>query len=309
MITGRWKVKRVKLVYYQAVQPYCSLLSGTAMKLARYIPLILLLVSSSSIANKGSYFADLNWVDAKERLKSSPIVIVPFAAGAKEHGPHLPMNADQKTMEYLLEEAVRHTDVLIVPPILHGWFPAFRDFPGTEVKDPDLFRRYAQQVAESVIRQGAQRVIFLNMGILKATGLPLAIAAREIRTELGIPTLLVNWEDLENDQVAKIFSQLKDGHGDEVETSIALYLQPENVIMSRASKDYRLHLKKDYPGYRPGLFSLDRQDPNYSATGISGDPTLATAEKGKQILKIMSEQLVSIIEGFARSPTRKKQPN
>lgn len=274
------------------------------MRLSGYIVLALMLLSPCVLANKGHYFADLNWVDAKVHLESTPVVIVPFAAGAKEHGPHLPMNADQKTMEYLLEYVVEHNEVLILPPILHGWFPAFRDFPGTEISDPGLFRQYVQQVAESVIRQGAKRIVFLNMGILKATGLPIAIAAREIRTELGVPTLLVNWEDLETKDVAAIFSQLKDGHGDEVETSIALYLQPENVDMSRARKDYREHLKKDYGGYRPGLFSLDEQDPNYSATGHSGDPTLATAEKGKKILDIMSRELQTIVNGFAKSPVR-----
>lgn len=277
------------------------------MLLFRFFMLLMCVITFQSLANqnKGTFLSELSWIEAKQRLNDSPIVVIPFAAGAKEHGPHLPMNADRTVMDHLVKHAVKFQDVIVTPPVLHGWFPAFRDFPGTEISDPDLFRRYIQQIAESVIRQGAKRIVFLNMGIMKATGLPIAIAAREIRSETGVPTLLVNWEDLETEDVAAIFDQLKDGHGDEVETSIALYLQPDRVNMHLATKDYREHLKKTYSGYRPGLFSLDPNDPNYSASGHSGDPTLATAEKGEKILAIMSAQWLEILNGFANSPVRK----
>ncbi len=258
-------------------------------------------------AQKGAYLGHLSWIAAEERMKNTPIVIIPFGAGAKEHGPHLPMNADQAVMDYLIEQAVSAENVIVTPPVLHGWFPAFRGFPGTEVSDPDVFRQYVQQIAESLVRQGAQRIVFLNMGIFRATGLPLSIAAREVRVETGVPTLVVNWDDLETDEAASVFEQKSGGHADEVETSINLYLQPEKVDMSLAIKDYREHLKKEYGGYRPGLFSKDKSDPFYSESGLSGDPTLATAEKGKKVLQIMSKEWLSILRGFATSPTKGKQ--
>lgn len=263
---------------------------------------ILLVISLPTVA--GKYLGELTWPEAQKAIKQSPIVIIPFGAGAKEHGPHLPMNADQVVMEYLLEQAKENADVIIAPAILHGWFPAFREFPGTEVKDPGIFRQYVQQVAESLVRQGANRIVFFNMGIAKATGLPLSIAAREVRTELGVATLVVNWDDLETEEVADIFAQSAAGHADEIETSINLYLQPELVQMDKASKDYRLDLKKDYRGYRPGLFSQDKADPFYSSTGVSGDPTLATAEKGQKILAVMSREWLNILDGFSKSPIK-----
>ncbi|HNH85325.1 MAG TPA: creatininase family protein, partial [Acidobacteriota bacterium] len=56
----------------------------------------------------GAFLGELTWPDAEARLKTSPVVIIPFGAGSKEHGPHLPMNADQKVMEYLIQQAVEH---------------------------------------------------------------------------------------------------------------------------------------------------------------------------------------------------------
>ena len=56
------------------------------------------------------------------------------------------------------------------------------------------------------------------------------------------------------------------------------------------------------PSYQPGLFSRDRNDPEFSETGLYGDPTLATAEKGKQVLDILTRQWIKALRGFANTP-------
>ena len=133
----------------------------------------------------GSWLGDLTWPEAESRIASAPAVVMPFGAGANEHGPQLPMNADAKVMEYLCERAIEALPVVVAPPILHGWFPAFRQFPGTEVADHDAFVRYVSAVARSLVRHGTRRLVFLNTGISRATGLPLSIVAREIQVERG----------------------------------------------------------------------------------------------------------------------------
>ncbi len=250
----------------------------------------------------GAYLGELTWPDAEARLREAPLVVIPFGAGAKEHGPHLPLNADQRVMEYLCQRAIDSLPVVVAPPILHGWFPAFRDYPGTEVADADLFARYVYEVARSLVRHGAQRIVFLNTGITRATGLPLAIAARELRVELGTPTLVVSWDDLETEEVAALADQRAGGHADEIETSIHLYLQPELVSPALPAADYRGVGGKDYPGYQPGLFSRDPGDPAYSETGYFGDPILASAEKGEAVLAIMTRSWLAALRGFAQAP-------
>jgi creatinine amidohydrolase len=262
---------------------------------------VLLVGVDGGAQTPGAYLGDLTWPEAEQWLAQSPLVIVPFGAGAKEHGPHLPMNADRKVMEYLCRQAVDSLDVLVAPPILHGWFPAFRDYPGTEVRDPDVFTRYVYEVARSLVEHGARRLVFLNTGIARATGLPIAIAAREIRVQLGTPTLVVSWDDLETAEIEALAEQRMGGHADELETSISLFLQPELVSPDLPAADYR-GSAKDYPGYQPGLFSRDRDDPAFSETGYFGDPSLATAEKGKAALEIMTRQWLRALRGFAEAP-------
>ncbi|UCG87669.1 MAG: creatininase family protein [Gemmatimonadota bacterium] len=251
---------------------------------------------------QGAYLGNLTWPEAIERLREAPLVILPFGAGAKEHGPHLPLNADQKVMEYLCRQALDSLPVLVAPPVLHGWFPAFREFPVTEVANPDVFRMYVFEVAQSLVRQGVQRIAFLNTGISQATGLPLSIVAREVPAQTGTPTLAVSWDDLETLEVEALQEQHAGGHADEVETSINLYMQPELVRLERAVTDYGEGVAHGYPGCKPGLFSRDPDDPNFSHTGLFGDPTLATVEKGRQVLDIMTRQWIAALRCFSAEP-------
>ncbi len=268
----------------------------------RYFSLLLSIAATALPAAQGAYLGELTWPEAEQQLATTPVVIIPFGAGFKEHGPHIPMNADAVVMEYLVKQAVEHKQVLAAPPVLHGWLPAFRDYPGSEVADATAFISYMTSISEALVRSGAQRLLYLNLSIGKASGLPLGIVAREIRVQHGVPTLLLNWEDMETDEIAEFTEQAAGGHGDEIETSINLFLQGDKVQMDKAVKDERLDTLKDYPGYRPGLFARNPGDPAYSDTGIFGDATKATAEKGRRAMEIMQQQLFRAIDGFSQEP-------
>jgi len=258
----------------------------------------LLVATTAAAQSPGAFLGDLSWPEAERRYTESPIVVIPFGAGAKEHGPHLPMNADRVVMDHLLAAAVLSKNVIVAPPVLHGWFPAFRDFPGTEVADPGVFQAYIQAIGMSLAKQGAQRLVFLNTGISKATGLPISIAAREIRVQTGVPTLVVSWDDLDTEEGAALQEQEMGGHGDEIETSINLYLQPELVNMDLAVQDYGNRTPKDYGGYQPGRLTRDATDPAYTKSGIFGDATLATTEKGRKALEILTREWLKALDGF-----------
>ncbi|MBI3982077.1 MAG: creatininase family protein [Gemmatimonadetes bacterium] len=266
----------------------------------RPFSLLCLLATPLAAQTPGAFLGDLNWPDAEVRIRQAPLVVVPFGAGAKEHGPHLPMNADAVVMEYLCRITVDSLPVLVAPPILHGWFPAFREFPGTEIAEPDVFRAYVQAVAMSLVEQGARRIVFLNTGISHATGLPISIVARDIRANSGIPTLVLSWDDLEPPEMATLTTQRRGGHADEIETSIHLYLQPRLVRMDRAVAAEQNVPPKAYPGYEPGFYARDPKDPAYSTTGLTGDPTLATAEKGKRALDLLAREWLKALRGFGR---------
>jgi creatinine amidohydrolase len=267
----------------------------------------LLLPLPLSAQSPGAYLGELTWPEAQRRIADAPYVVVPFGGGAKEHGPHLPMNADAVVLAYLSRIAVDSTEAIVAPPILHGWFPAFRAFPGTEVADPGVFQDYVYEVARSLASQGARRIVLLNTGISRATGLPISIAARELRVNERIPVLVVSWDDLETDEIEALAEQDAGGHADEIETSIHLFLQPDLVRMELAETDYRGGAGASHPGYQPGLFSTDPSDPAYSTTGLFGDPTLATAEKGEAALAVLTAEWLRALRGFADAPEYRRE--
>ena len=97
------------------------------------------------------------------------------------------------------------------------------------------------------------------------------------------------------------------GHGDEIETSINLFLQPGLVDMALAVQDYGDRPPKDYGGYQPGVLSRDPGDPLYSTSGIFGDATLATAEKGEAALAVLTREWLAALDGFAQVPLRRQE--
>jgi creatinine amidohydrolase len=260
------------------------------------------LAEARAAERAGAFLAELTWPEAAVRLREAPLVVLPFGPAAKEHGPHLPLNADARVMEYLCEQAVQALPIVSAPPILHGWLPAFREFPGTEVADPTVFIKYVDEVSRSLVRQGARRLVFLNTSIAKAGGLPLSIVARDLRVETGTPTLVVSWDDLETPEIDALREEKQGTHAGEIETSIHLFLQPQLVRMEKAVADYGEPAGPSYPGYRPGLFSRDPKDSAHSETGVFGDPTKATAEKGRKALAILTAQWLKALRGFAEAP-------
>lgn len=272
------------------------------IRLALASMLFLFPVSALPAQRPGAYLSELTWPDAERRLREAPLVIIPFGAGAKEHGPHLPLGTDQIVLEHLLQTAVDSLPVLVAPPVLHGWFPAFREFPGTGIENPDVFREYVLEIGRFLVRQGAQRVVFLNTGITRSTGLPLGIVARQLHSATRVPTLLVSWDDLETAETDRIAQQRAGGHADEIETSILLALRPQLVHMDRAVTDYGDTAVVRGAGYRPSDFSRNRNDPEYTETGIFGDARLASAEKGRRALAIMRTEWLKSLRSFATAP-------
>lgn len=157
-------------------------------------------------------------------------------------------------------------------------------------------------LGRSLARHGAKRIVFLNTGVTQSTGLPLGLAARELHAQQHIPVLLVSWDDLESPELRRLLQQRAGTHADELETSLMLFLRPDLVHMERAIADYREDGSEKGPGYRRRDFSRRRDDPDYSASGVYGDPTLATAEKGRRALEIMTTQWILALRRFATAP-------
>jgi len=102
--------------------------------------------------------------------------------------------------------------------------------------------------------------------------------------------------------LAPLTSTPNDIHAGDVETSTTLAVRPELVKMDKAQES-TLHFSNRYLN-----FSSKNYVPWYvhthkiSRTGVMGDPTLATAEKGRRMWEIMISHLVAFVEAIKGLP-------
>ncbi len=240
----------------------------------------MMLAAALLFAAHGVLLEDLTWPEAEKRLTPETVVVVPLGAESKEHGPHLKLKNDFLIAEYLKRRVLEKAGVVVAPTINYNYYPAFVEYPGSTSLRLEVARDTIVDVCRSLARFGPKRFYVINTGV--STKEPLAAAAAALRDD-GI---VLRYTDLKvtEDVEKKIRRQPFGTHADEIETSMMLYIAPQSVDMSKAVRDVHPD------GGRP----LTR-DPNargtYSPSGVWGDATLATREKGR----IVTEALVSAI--------------
>ncbi len=88
-------------------------------------------------------------------------------------------------------------------------------------------------------------------------------------------------------------------HADEMETSLLLHLCPEWVKLNQAGKGDRIPFK--IPGLnQPGIWTPRPWSASHPDTG-SGDPSYATAEKGRQFFETISDAIANVLVGMSRA--------
>jgi len=214
-----------------------------------------------------------------------------LAVGSTEcHGDHLPYGTDTLVAEHLAEAvAGRVEGLLVLPPLPLGMSMHYAMFPVAISLSTETLMRVLREVFESLLAHGLQRLLIINGhdGNLPA----IEAAAREFRVEhpeMRIAVLEAWWEtagELLPEGTFEVWGGL--GHGGEGETSMMLEVAPELVEMSRARgvvPELPLHVRVKW--------RFDELTPH----GVTGDPTRATAEKGRR----MRDALVELLASFLR---------
>jgi creatinine amidohydrolase len=251
---------------------------------------------------KGAWIEDLAWPEVGERLKANWPVIVPIGARSKEHGHHLPMKTDYLLARALCDGVAAELQVLIAPVVDFGYYPAFVNYPGSQHLRAETFVALLDDILDRFLEQHATRIAIVNTGV--STEGPVQIAVRNILSRRGVEVPVADIRRLGKSS-QRLLEQKFGGHGDEHETSLMLAIAPECVDMSKAKTDYgNLAVEPETVFYRPVAFSGDEASGiNYSKTGVRGDPTLATADKGRIILDDMIGELVQGLKALCPDMT------
>ena len=239
-------------------------------------------------AARGQRLEDVTWRDAEQLLTSDAVVVVPLGAGSKEHGPHLKLGNDLKLADYLTKRVLDSTQVIVAPTITYHHYPAFLEYPGSTSLTIDSARGLVVDIVRTLAGYGPRRFYVLNTGVSTIRALDPAADT------LASDGILLRYTDLAGrlERASSGVRQQTGGtHADEIETSMMRYVDPSSVDMSKAVRDYT-------PSSGAAKLTRTRDaGGTYSPSGVWGDPTLATREKGR----IFVEALVAGIEEDIRN--------
>jgi creatinine amidohydrolase len=229
--------------------------------------------------------------------KDKALVIIPTGA-IEQHGHHLPLGTDsllgQLWLAHALPKLATDAPVFVAPPIVYGKSNEHLGFTGTLTLSARTLRRQLLALAAHLKTLGFRQIAVLNThGGNSAT---VVTTLREIQTDLGLRAGMLSgyYRPQQTPQEAAYGF-----HAGEWETSLLLAGAPSLVRMDRAVCEYPARI--DDPGAlrpegAPVVFSWKTSD--ISRSGVMGDATLATPEKGTRWLDEASTALARKIESL-----------
>lgn len=237
-----------------------------------------------------------------------PVVVLPLAA-IEQHGPHLPLSTDLDIGLGLLAEACRRLPsdlpLSVLPPQSGGTSREHARFPGTLSMEPELAEAMIRQHGAAVAATGIRRLVLFNSH--GGNNAAVDTAALTLRADHGLLVVKASYFAFSRPpDIALPDREWRHGlHGGAVETAMMLHLRPDlvrtNAIRPFVSlgHDLQQSMRRLAP---EGEASFAWLAGDLNEEGVTGDPTLATAEIGAQLVRHYGQVLAEIIEDTRAFP-------
>jgi creatinine amidohydrolase len=249
----------------------------------------------------------LTWPEMNEAIATQKLVILPTGS-TEQHGRHLPLDVDLFLCESVcLEVGKRAADrVLVLPPVAYGLNLHHIDFPGTIHIEPETFIAFCVNITKSVAYHGFQKILLVN-GHGSNTPLIDLVARKTVLATQSL-CFATGYYQFPQEAFRSVRETEITAHADEFETSLYLYLAPDRVRMNLAVED----------NDRMGQFVSSDSTSNFpvrfndywgrwTKTGVHGNPTKATAEKGRIIFEAAVSGLVRLVDELRAWPIERRQ--
>ncbi|KPL17469.1 MAG: creatininase [Bacteroides sp. SM1_62] len=258
-------------------------------------------IAHSRYNTKAAFHWESNtWKEMEELLREVDTAILPCGS-IEQHGPHLPLDVDYFDSIYLADrvaEACSTPKPFVLPGIPYGVSYHHEDFRGTVSISNQALSSLVYDIGISLVKNGIRKLIILNGHGDNAP--TLLYAAQMINRDTGIFVCVESGETSDTDLYGLIETPV-DIHAGEIETSTTLAIRPEVVRMDKAVNE-TLKFGSSYLDYTSerGVAWYVRTK-FLSESGIMGDPTKASSEKGKKCWEIMIAHLVKFVEEVKKS--------
>jgi creatinine amidohydrolase len=234
---------------------------------------------------------EMSTKEAAQAAKDDRVVIFPIGS-VEEHGDHLPLCTDSIQPEYVAVEVAKKTGCLIAPPFRYGICNATRNFPGTLTIQFDTLYRLVHDVLLELVRNGFYRIIVLSGHAGNSHMVALRLAAQEIvqvNDESGakkVRIMVLSDFDFAGELTPEL-ADPNDGHAGTIETSRVLAIKPE-LVKDKGKSDVWMMPR----------FEVVAHPELYFPSGVNGDPTSASVEKGQRINEYIIKEIEKIVKNL-----------
>ncbi len=255
---------------------------------------------------------EMTLFEVRELLKKTNVVLLPLGT-TEQHGAHLPLKTDALHATYICENAAKKAmeesdvSVIVAPTIPYTDVAEFKMFPGSVGVKGDTLIRVIYDILETFLDQGFNNIIVLNSHLPNNCAMESAV--RLVANEYPEANLwaVSSVYGLGFDAFPGLVEAGPEGlgHALETETAGVLYMEPQSVYLDRAVLGTRkFPISKRYIGSN----GMDRTKgvlfysgfTGSEESGIHGNPTMATREKGERLITQTISDLADIIIQVAR---------
>src|SRR5271170_3047296 len=242
-------------------------------------------------------FAYLTWKQVDGLTREDTLLVLPTAA-IEQHGHHLPLATDTLINNYMLGKALELLPdemlVYALPPVCYGKSNEHIGFPGTLSVSATTFMAVIRDLGSSLAASGFKKLVFFNTH--GGNTALVDVMARDLRAEFGLRTFTLfgsggaKFEGLDLQEAAYGF------HAGEVETALLLSATPELVHTDEYTLNYIADINKPEllkPEFSSANFAWLTRD--IAESGVMGDPSGATAEKGEQWIKAAAAKIAEAL--------------
>ncbi|MFD1451381.1 MULTISPECIES: creatininase family protein [Oceanobacillus] len=219
-------------------------------------------------------------------VKEYPVAILPLGA-TEQHGHHLPLGVDVYLAEGISRKLSEQTGALLLPSMPFGYSWVWRNIPGTVSIQQHHVESIIKDIAHSVARYGTKLLILVNGH--DANNSSMKYATRELMDELDMTVIYLFYPNMEKIRNEYCASPTWYGmiHACEFETSLMLALKPELVDMEKSVCEFP---------EKPDLYGMSTISlGDLSKSGVFGDATIASKEKGERMLEVFVNDMKELI--------------
>jgi creatinine amidohydrolase len=232
------------------------------------------------------------------------VAVLPLGA-IEPHNLHLPYGTDWFEANLLGERVCRYAAergaaVALLPAIPYGTETNLREFPLAINLNPSTLARVVSDVVDSLATSGIHKLVLLN----SHGGNELKPVLRELYGRTPVHLFLCNWYLAIRDVAERLLSG-PDDHAGEMETSLALAYFPDLVARTSGgglAADDGSTRSFRFAALQAGWVSITRPWHLLTTNSGAGNPHAATAEKGRELVRVVEERIGQFLVELAGSP-------